>query len=141
VAIATWNGGLLAREAKAMVPSACVWIDRQVRHGQPLYQRAIDGAVRSRDPFQVIAGTWLIRRLSPDANPIEIAELPKKRDEETLLYAMGTEAANVHLGSGRQIRAVLADLQRRRANWLRQAAKAMADVTRHEWKVFRRASA
>ena len=47
------------------------------------------GAVRSRDPYQTIAGGWLVRRLSPDANPIDIATLPKQRDEETLLRAMG----------------------------------------------------
>jgi hypothetical protein len=140
VAIATWKGGLIAREAKAMVPSACVWLGRRIRRGQSLYQRAIEGAVRSHDPFQFIAGTWLIRRLSPDANPIEIADLPKKRDEETLLYAMGTEAANVHLGSPRQVKGVLADLQRRNAKWLRTAAKGMTDATRQEWKAFREAS-
>jgi hypothetical protein len=139
VAIARWQGGLIAREAKAMVPSACVWLNQRVRRGQPLYKRAIDGAVRSRDPFQVIAGTWLIRRLSPDANPIEIADLPRKRDEQTLLHAMGTEAANVHLGSARHIDRIKADLQRRRANWLRVAAKAMAEATRHEWKAYRKA--
>jgi hypothetical protein len=139
VALARWQGGLIAREAKAMVPSACVWLNQRVRRGQPLYKRAIDGAVRSRDPFQVIAGTWLIRRLSPDANPIEIADLPRKRDEQTLLHAMGTEAANVHLGSARHIDRIKADLQRRRANWLRVAAKAMAEATRHEWKAYRKA--
>jgi hypothetical protein len=140
VAIANWKGGLVAREAKAMVPSACVWLDRRPRRGQSLYQRAIEGAVRSHDPFQSIAGTWLIRRLSPDANPIEMADLPKRRDEETLLHAMGIEAANVHLGSPRQVKGVLADLQRRKPNWLRIAAKAMTDATRHEWKRFREAS-
>ena len=29
--------------------------------------------------------------------------MPKKRDEEALLYAMGREAANVHLGSKRAV--------------------------------------
>jgi hypothetical protein len=138
VAIASWKGGLIAREAKAMVPSACVWLDRRIRRGQSFSQRAIEGAVRSRDPFQSVSGTWLIRRLSPDANPIEIADLPRKRDEATLLHAMGTETANVHLGSPRQIKGVLVDLHRRKANWLRRAAKAMADATRHEWKTFRK---
>ena len=138
VVIARWQGGLIAREAKAMVPSACVWLSRRVQRGQSLYERVIDGAVRSRDPFQFIVGNWLIRRLSPDANPIEIADLPKKRDEETLLHAMGGEAANVHLGSGRQIDRVKADLQQRKANWLRAAAKDMAEATRHEWKIYRK---
>lgn len=39
---------------------------------------------------------WLIRRLDPDSNPIDIMDLPKERDEERLLHAMGAEAANVH---------------------------------------------
>jgi hypothetical protein len=112
---------------------------RRIQHGPSRYQRAIERAVRSPDPFQVIAGVWLVRRLSPDANPIEIATLPKKRDEATLLHAMGTEAANVHLGSPRTIKAVRDDLRQRKANWLRRAAKTMAKVTRHEWKVFKRA--
>jgi hypothetical protein len=84
------------------------------------------GAVRSRDPFQIIRGGWIIRRLSPDSNPIEIADLPKKRDEHTLLHAMGTETANVHLGSDRRVKSILADLGRRKSTWLRAAAKDMA---------------
>jgi hypothetical protein len=53
---------------------------------------------------------------------------------------MGIEAANVHLGSRRQTRRILADLQRRKANWLRAAARAMADVVHDEWKTFRKAA-
>jgi hypothetical protein len=60
-------------------------------------------------------------RLSPESTPIEIADLPEERDEETLLYAMGSEAANVHLGSKRQIADILRDLGRRKSNWLRAA--------------------
>jgi hypothetical protein len=137
VAIAHWNGGLIAREAKAMVPSACLWLEGRVSHGQSFYERAIARAVRSPDPFQIIKGTWLIRRLSPDSNPIDITDLPRKREEETLLAAMGTEAANVHLGSIRRVRRILADLGRRKPNWLRAAAKDMAKAMEREWKVFR----
>jgi hypothetical protein len=57
-----------------------------------------------------------------------------------LLQSMGIEAANVHLGSRRQTRRILADLQRRKANWLRAAARAMADVVHDEWKTFRKAA-
>jgi hypothetical protein len=63
-----------------------------VGHRQSFYQQAIKSAARSHDPFQKIEGSWLIRRLSPESNPIEIADLPQERDEETLLYAMGSEA-------------------------------------------------
>lgn len=137
VAIAEWNGGLVAREVKAMMPSACVWLENRSGSRQSFYKRVIDGAVRSRDPYQFISGRWLVRRLSPEANPIEIANLPKKRDEETLLRAMGREVANVHLGSRQRIPAVLQDLQRRKGNWLRAAAKDMAEATRQDWITFR----
>ncbi len=141
VAIATWQGGLVAREAKAVVPSACASVDdNRGRRERTYYRRALDGAVRSRDPFHTVAGSWRIRRLSPDANRIDLDDLPQKRDEETLLQAMGTETANVHLGSAPLIAAVLADLHRRKTNWLRTAAKAMAEAVHDDWKAFRKAT-
>ena len=120
-----------------MVPSACVWLDGGIRNRQSYYQKAIRFAVRSHDPFQNITGTWLIRRLSPESNPIEIADLPEERDEETLLYEMGSEAANVHLGSKRQVANILRDLGLRESNWLRSAAKDMAKAIEGDWKRYR----
>jgi hypothetical protein len=134
VAIAHWNGGFIAREAKAMLPSSCVWLSGKLGRSPSYYREAITAAVRSRDPFQRIEGIWLIRRLSPDSNPIEIEDLPQKRDEEALLHAMGTEVANVHLGSKRVVNRILQDLRRRKACWLRSAAKEMAKVTERDWK-------
>ena len=65
-----------------MTPSACVWLEGRKRSSRSYYEDAIEGAVRSRDPFQKIIKGWLIRRLSPDSNPIEIADWPAKRDDE-----------------------------------------------------------
>jgi uncharacterized protein (DUF2252 family) len=138
VAIADWQGGCMAREAKATVPSACVWLNGKVSHGQSYYEKAMRGAVRSRDPYQTIVGNWLIRRLSPDSNPIEIENLPTERDENVLLHAMGSEAANVHLGSRAQVKKILKDLRRRKSNWLRKAAKDMAKTMEREWKEYRK---
>jgi uncharacterized protein (DUF2252 family) len=138
VAIAGWEGGCIAREAKAMVPSACAWLNGKVGNRQSYYEKAIQAAVRSHDPYQKIEGAWLIRRLSPDSNPIEIDHLPEQRDEEALLHAMGSEAANVHLGSHRQIKRILKDLHRRKANWLRSAAKDMANTFERECKEYRK---
>jgi hypothetical protein len=137
VAIADWQGGHVAREAKAMLPSACVWLNGRIGRRQSYYQRAIKSAVRSHDPFQKILGTWLIRRLSPESNPIEIADLPEERDEETLLHAMGCEAANVHLGTERQAAHILRDLQRRKSHWLRSAAGDMVKATEGDWRKYR----
>jgi len=51
---------------------------------------------------------------------------------------MGWETANVHLGSKPAIKAVLHDLGRRPAAWLRSAAKAMAKATIKDWEDWKR---
>lgn len=138
VAIAESDGGRIAREAKAMVPSASRWLHDRPGQRESYYEEAIRAAVRSHDPFQRISGRWLIRRLHPDSNPIDIMDLPKERDEARLLHAMGAEAANVHLGSRRVARRILSDLRRRKADWLRTAAKAMAKAVEHDWRQYAR---
>ena len=52
---------------------------------------------------------------------------------------MGKEAANVHLGTRKQIKRVLKDLHGRDKNWLRRAGKVMAKVTEKEWKQYKKA--
>jgi len=52
VAIAKWCGAFIAREAKATVPSSCVWLNGKVAHCQTYYEKAIKSAVRSPDPYQ-----------------------------------------------------------------------------------------
>jgi hypothetical protein len=110
----------------------------EIGHRQSCYQDAITSAVRSPDPFQVIQGSWLIRRLSPDSNPIDIQNLPKHSDEHMILHAMGSEAANVHLGTKRQAANILEDLGKRKARWLRHAAARMADVVEKGWNRFKK---
>ena len=98
----------------------------------------MESSVRSHDPYQRIVGSWLIRRLSPDANPIEISDISQRRDEEVLLQAMGAEAANVHLGRNGQAKRIVADLDRRKSKCLRSAAKDMARVVGRDWKEYRK---
>jgi hypothetical protein len=137
VAIGDWQGGLVAREAKAMLPSACCWLNGE-RRRRFFYEEAISSAIRSPDPFQVIEGAWLIRRLSPDSNPIDIQTLPKHRDEQMILHAMGSEAANVHLGTKRQVANIEKDLRKRESNWLRDAGARMAQQVEKDWKRYRK---
>jgi hypothetical protein len=138
VAIGKWQGGCIAREAKMTVPSASSWLNGETGRGQSWYEEAISSAVRSPDPFQVINGPWLIRRLSPDSNPIDIQSLSKHGDEETLLFAMGSEAANVHLGTRRQSKRILDDLKRRKRGWLQDAAVRMAKTVEKDWNRYRK---
>lgn|GEM_PF-3625726 len=81
---------------------------------------------------------WLIRRLSPDSNPIDIQTLPKHSDEEMLLTAMGTETANVHLGTKGQTKWILEDIRRRKRRWLQDAAVRMAKILEKDWNHYQK---
>jgi hypothetical protein len=80
----------------------------------------------------------LIRRLSPDSNPIDIQTLSKHADERMLLHAMGAEAANVHLGTGRQAANIQKDLRKRKPKWLQESAARMAQLVEKDWKRYRK---
>ncbi len=138
VAIGDWEGGLIAREAKAMLPSSCVWLAGDRGNKQSLYETAIRSAIRSPDPFQVIEGSWLIRRLSPDSNPIDIQTLDAQADESMILHAMGQEAANVHLGTRRQVAHIRKDLSKRKPKWLLEAGGRMAKLVEKDWKHYKK---
>jgi hypothetical protein len=126
-----WHGGVLAREAKALAPSAWRWWTAEGRRSTSnLYMTAVGLAVRSRDPgVSVFEGSqsWVVRRLAPDAGRVKLGSLPKDgRLEIDLLRAMGHETANVHVPLGD----VHHDFERRQKkdpDWLYTAAGAMAD--------------
>jgi uncharacterized protein (DUF2252 family) len=138
VALATWDGGRVAREAKALAPSACVWARGGEGSKRILYQRILRLAVRCRDPFVELKGRWIVRRLGPLCSRVELVSLPKERDELRLLVAMGWETANVHLGSPRSIQAVQRDLRRRPAGWLHEAAQQMVEATGADWREWKK---
>lgn len=124
VAIAEWRGGSVAREAKALAPSACAWANKTGGAIPLLYQQALDRSVRCHDPFVHVRRRWIARRLAPDCSRIELAALPEERDELRLLHAMGFETANIHLGSAKA-RSLAADLKKRPRGWLLHAAREM----------------
>ena len=90
------------------------------------------------DPWVQLSGSWIVRRLAPDCSRVELAALPKDRDEQKLLHAMGQETANVHTGDGSAKAAIQTDLQQRHSHWLRKAAEAMAEATQEDWKEWRK---
>ena len=134
VAIGDWCGGRIAREAKALAPSACVWAFNENRSDRIFYQSILDRAVRCPDPFVRTHSSWIGRRLSPHCSRIPIDDLPKERDEQRLLYFMGWETANVHLGSPKAVEAIRRDLAKRPASWLHNAAKGMVKAVTRDWK-------
>lgn len=137
VALAQWHASNIAREAKAMAPSACWWAAGQRGSSRILYQEILDTAVRCCDPYVKLKGKWIVRRLAPDCSRIELSELPKERSEKVLLRAMGFETANVHLGS-KKARAIQSDLKKRGAGWLPKAAEDMLQAVSQDWNEWRR---
>jgi hypothetical protein len=137
VLIARWRGGYMAREAKALTPSACVWISGR-KVSSIRYEEILRCAMRVPDPHVMPMGSWLLRRLAPDCSRVELSTLPKKRDEERFLRAMGWETANIHLGSRRAIPAIQKDLAKRGPNWLHKAARKMAEAIDRDWNKWRR---
>jgi hypothetical protein len=133
-----WCGGILAREAKALAPSAWLWWDETRKDTtEILYLEALRHAVRARDPWmQIYLGlpknSWVVRRLAPDSGKVKLKDLPKGgRLEDDLWRAMGREVANVHVPLGD----IWTDLVERNTNaaWLCKAAGAMADKSAEDW--------
>jgi uncharacterized protein (DUF2252 family) len=137
VALTEWRGGMIAREAKPLAPSAWLWA-QGARLRAPRYRELIACAVRVPDPFLAVRGNWLIRRLAPDCSRIELASLPKSHDGSRLLWMMGWETANMHLGSAHARRRILADLKKRKPSWLARAAVSMAQTLERDWRKWRK---
>jgi len=134
VGVGEWFGGVVAREAKALAPSACVWAggggDTEL-----MYPRIIARSDRCPDPYSTVRAGWIIRRLAADSTALEIDRLPKGR-EEKLLKAMGGETANIHLGSAKG--ALLKDLKHRPEGWLEAAAHKMVEATLADFDAWKR---
>ncbi len=134
VAIADWHGGRIAREAKALVSSACYWAKDEAGPSEILYQTIVNRAVRCPDPFVQLRGNWIVRRLGPHCSRIELATLKAEGEEIRLLTAMGAETANVHLGTRSARKAVLVHLRKQNAKWLHEASEQMLTAVREDWK-------
>src|SRR5438128_1230079 len=102
VALAAWRGGRVAREAKALAPSACIlavsgsagtrgimrramWV-RSGAGGKIHYDAILRRRLRCPDPCVRVDGAWLVRRLAPDCSRVRLNELPRKREEARLLH-------------------------------------------------------
>ncbi len=136
-AVGTWLGGQIAREAKVLTPSACLWAQGGKPGGPIRYEQILRSAVRCPDPLVKVRGAWLIRRLSPDCFRIPLLSLPKKLDQAQLLYATGWETANIHLGTA-SAEKIKKHLKQMPKHWLHLAAKTMRDETVKDWKEWRK---
>jgi hypothetical protein len=139
VALGDWRGAHVAREAKSFLPSAWRWAHPRSGGDRDDYMRTVRAAVRCPDPFLRATPEWVVRRLAPDCFRIELKMLPAKRDDYRLLRSMGWETANIHLGSMFSPDPVLADLQARPADWLRDSTRRMFHAVQQDWKRWRAA--
>jgi Uncharacterized protein conserved in bacteria (DUF2252) len=137
VALTESFGGKIAREAKALVPSSVYWANEHEGPTEILYQAIMSHAVRAPDPFVQVRGRWIVRRLSPHCSRIELEVLPKNRDECRLLFAMGWETANIHLGSRGAVKEVRRHLEKLTRRQLESDAQAMTKAVRKDWQRWR----
>jgi len=141
VLIANWEGGFIAREAKAYVPSSYTFqnilIDKESER-EPLIIQLVENAVRCPDPYFLLKNNWIIRRLAPDCSRIELNSLPLEHDELKLLYSMGWETANIHLGSSKAIEAVKKDLMSREKEWLHKSSEKMLDFVQKDFLMWQK---
>jgi hypothetical protein len=101
------------------------------------YSQIVSRAQRVADPFLQLPAGWVVRRLAPDCSRVEMKHLTGIRDECKLLWTMGWEAGNVHLGSSRQREAIRRDLRGRKGDWLCIAARSMRDATVRDYRAWR----
>jgi hypothetical protein len=137
LALSSAGGAFIAREAKAIRPSASVWRNQEssaVVYGAKLVAKCL----RVPDPFVRFHDRWVVRRLAPDCSRIELVSLAAERDEARLLYSMGWETANMHFGSPQGIPLIKRDLAKRKGRWLHKAAKEMCKATLDDWKDWRK---
>jgi len=120
------NGSPFAVEAKALAPSASVFA-RGGKSQQSYYMQILRQAVRCQDPYVQVVRRQILRKVGPEYLRIELNTLTQLKDERLLLWCMGFETANFHLGTSGAQAAVLADLNERPATWLVDNAKKMAN--------------
>lgn len=132
-----YKGSKICREAKAIAPPACAWAFKTKPSHRKFNQELLDAAVRACDPFLKVTKSWVVKRLAPDCGKIDVSDLHGERDERQLVYSMGFEAANVHLGSKGTRRAILRDLGKRPPKWLHDAAKRALTFVTNDWEEWR----
>ena len=139
LALAKYAESWVAREAKALCGPATGWFEDSSFKPSSIAE-VLSKAKRCPDPCFMIDGSWIVRRLAPRCSRIELAHLTKTDDEQTLLTAMGTETANIHLGGDTDREALLRSLESLPNDWLETAARETAKLLRDDWKTWCRSS-
>jgi hypothetical protein len=126
--VAELAGAPAVREVKALAPPATWWLAGRRGRVGALATEILARAPRSADPSLRLRGSWVIRRLAPWADRIEIADLRVRADIESLLVAMGAETANLHRATAEP--AELMELTTKGSRrWLKVSTRQMVRAT------------
>ena len=140
LAIFDWEGGKMAREAKSVVASANLWaMGHRAGEGNPWIEKTVESAVRCADPYYQVRRGWLVRRLGPDCSRIDIDQLVHHEELSELLYCMGQETANIHLGTAKGRKRIRESLAHLSSDWLETAAHQMLKLSLKDWNRFKQA--
>ena len=133
VAVATWRGGKVVREAKAWVPSAWDWVHDKEKAKRSSVIDLATGTYRSPDPFLRIHAGFIVRRVAADSRKVELGDDPGDRLNSQLLEAMGFDLGSIHAASEHQTRAIRSHFEGLRPDWLERAAKAAAASVKEDY--------
>jgi len=134
VAVASWAGGLVVREAKAMVPSAWHWAHGE--NGKSRLLKVAKGEFRAFDPHLDVIHHYVVRRIAPDQRKIDLGQTGMRLRLD-LLRAMGFDLGAVHAATPDAREAIESNLEKQKKDWLHSAAKTAAKAVKNdfeEWK-------
>ena len=138
IVVASWRGGRVVREAKALVPSAWSWARNAIPAQHP-FEVLARGQYRAFDPFLTQAGAFIVRRIAADSRKINLKQNPDSQLKDRVLRAMGFDLGAIHAASASAVAAIQADLAAREQGWLHKSAKS-AETAVHEdfaaWQQF-----
>jgi hypothetical protein len=128
------DGENVAREAKAILPSASFFVSG-ITKVKNYFSEITGKAVRVQNPLVTVHDNWMVRELAPTSSRIDLGDLSAK-DQRRLLYSMGYETANIHQGTKDASSAILKDLKSRDDDWLVDAVKTMTKSVEEDHKAF-----
>lgn len=137
VAVRQLDRSYVAREAKARGPSVRSWALGAPQEPAQTAQ-IVEHAIRPHDPFLSVTPDWIVRRLAPHCERIELADMAKGSGRREVLNAMGTETANIHRSTRGATARIARHLAAQKDGWLHDAASAMAEAVVKDWKVWRK---